>query len=76
MVPPLFTVYCYLNCTISLLESEIQKKLVGHPRAWYEEMAWQAKYGDIGIVDLMESSIIVGALGLAAHTFYKMNGRK
>ena len=56
--------------------NEKQKKLVGYPRGWYEEMLWQAKYEfELGLGDLVKASAVVGTLGFAARTFYKMSGR-
>jgi len=51
--------------------NEKQKELVGYPRGWLEEMAWQAKYEfELGIGDLFMASAAIGALGFAARTFY------
>merc|ERR1712154_637858 len=44
--------------------NEKQKRLVGYPRAWYEEALWQAKYEyRLGFGDLWVFASFLGALG-------------
>ena len=52
--------------------NEMQKRLVGYPRGWFEEFIWQLKYEyELGIGDAIVFGAFVGALGFAANVYWK-----
>jgi len=52
--------------------NEAQKRLVGYPRTFIEEMVWRAKYEfELEFGDLFVFSSFVAAIGFAGSVFWK-----